>query len=68
MFNMRYYAGFHAHQRQRTGTVTPVVRGFKIDGDEGGRGHVNGAKVIGGARQWDMNLYNNVVCNLIWNL
>ena len=32
------HAGFHAHQRQRTGTVAPVVRGFKIDGDEGGRG------------------------------
>ena len=31
------HAGFHAHQRQRTGAVTPVVRGFKIDGDEGGR-------------------------------
>ncbi len=32
------HAGFHAHQRQRTGTVAPVVRGFKVDGDDGGRG------------------------------
>ena len=31
-------AGFHAYARQRTNTVTPVVRGFKIDGDEGGWG------------------------------
>ena len=32
------HAGFHAHQRQRTSTVAPVVCGFKIDGDEGGQG------------------------------
>jgi len=32
------HAGFHAHQRQCTSTVTPVVRGFKVDGDECGRG------------------------------
>ncbi len=32
------HAGFHAHQRKRTSTVAPVVRGLEVDGDEGGRG------------------------------
>ena len=32
------HAGFHTHQRQRTGTVAPVVRGFKLNGTECGRG------------------------------
>lgn len=32
------HAGFHAHQRQRASTVAPVVRGFKVDGDECGWG------------------------------
>ena len=32
------HADFYAHQRQRIRAVTPVVRGFKVDGDEGGRG------------------------------
>ena len=32
------HSGFHAHERQRTSTVAPVVRGFKINGNECGRG------------------------------
>ena len=44
------HAGFHAHQRQRTSAVTPVVRGFKIDGDEGGRG--------GGCVKWHWGWHN----------
>ena len=43
--------GKPAATRQRTGTVTPVVRSFKGNGDEGGRGHLSGAKVIGCERQ-----------------
>ncbi len=30
-------AGERKAAEQRTSTVTPVVRGFKVDGDEGGR-------------------------------
>ena len=41
------HAGFHAHQRQRTSTVTPIVCGFKIDGNEGGRGP---RRALGGGR------------------
>ncbi len=44
------HAGFHAHERQRTGTVAPVVRGFKINGDECGRVHVSGPEGI--VREW----------------
>ncbi len=29
-------ANFHAHERQHTSTIAPVVRGFKIDGNECG--------------------------------
>ncbi len=29
-------ANFHAHERQHTSTIAPVVRGFKIDGTECG--------------------------------
>ena len=31
-------ANFHAHERQHTSTFAPVVRGFKIDGNECGGG------------------------------
>ena len=32
------YAGYHADQRQRTSTITPVVRSFKIKRNDCGRG------------------------------
>ena len=32
---------------QRTSTVAPVVRGFKIDGDEGGRGRGRSGRGVG---------------------
>ena len=41
------YAAICAHPSQRTSTVAPVVRGFKIDGDEGGRGR---RRALGGGR------------------
>ena len=50
--------GKPAATRQRTITVTPVVRGFKIDGDEGGRGPrcaLGGGRVRNCAgRHWGM--------------
>ena len=43
------HAGFHAHQRKRTSTVAPAVRGFKVDGDEDGRvsGGANSLALLG---------------------
>jgi len=38
--------GKPAATRQRTGAVAFVVRGVKIEGDEGGREHVNGAMLL----------------------
>ena len=32
------YSALNEIDNQCTSTVTPVVRGFKVDGDEGGRG------------------------------
>ena len=32
------YSALNEIDNQRTSTVAPVVRGFKIDGNEGGRG------------------------------
>ena len=44
------HADFYAHQRQRIRAVTPVVRGFKVDSDVGGRVgvcRVSGSKLSG---------------------
>ena len=42
------YSALNEIDNQRTSTVAPVVRGFKIDGNEGGRGgmcRVSGSKL-----------------------
>ena len=41
------HAGFHAHERQRTSTIAPVVRGFKINGDECGWGRGRSCRGVG---------------------
>ena len=44
------YSALNEIDNQRTSTVAPVVRGFKIDGNEGGRGgmcRVSGSKLSG---------------------
>ena len=41
------YSALNEIDNQCTSTVTPVVRGFKIDGDESGRGP---RRALGGGR------------------